>query len=202
MMPTFPRSYPTTFRSDSVIAVMSAAALPPKAEVPRHLATSQAAKPDPAPQQTIQKATRAIDPLLRDTDLFHHRLPQLLFPADEFSRLGWRHRPREGSEVGKPLPEFWVIENGSQVMAHLAHDPIRCTGRREQREPTGCHESGNCFSDCRQVRKVRQPLRGGNRDRFERAALNGAQQGSQALHDHRDATAYQILQSGRRTGVR
>jgi hypothetical protein len=40
-----------------------------------------------APQQTFQKATRAIDPLLRDTDLFHHWLPQLLFPADEFGRL-------------------------------------------------------------------------------------------------------------------
>jgi hypothetical protein len=40
-----------------------------------------------AVQQTIQKATWAIDPSLRDTDLFHHRPPQLLFPADEFGRL-------------------------------------------------------------------------------------------------------------------
>jgi hypothetical protein len=55
-------------------------------------------------------------------------MPQLLLPADEFGRL---NRPREGGEVRKLLPEFPVIEDGPQVLAHLAHYPIGCPGRRE-----------------------------------------------------------------------
>src|SRR5262245_44555639 len=48
-------------------------------------------------------------PLLRDTDLLHHRLPQLLLLADEFGCLSRRHRLCEGSEVRKLLPKFRVI---------------------------------------------------------------------------------------------
>src|SRR5215471_107334 len=108
----------------------------------------------------------------------HHRLPQLLLLADEFGCLSRRHRLCEGSEVRKLLPKFGVIEDGPQVLSHLAHYPIGCPGWREQREPTRCHESGNCFSYGRQIRKIRQPPRRGNRDRLERAPLNGAQQRS------------------------
>src|SRR5262249_2030705 len=152
---------------------------------------------------SVRGISKARDwPLLRDNDLLHPWLPQLLLLADEFGRLSWRHRLREGSEVRKLLPKFGVIEDGPQVLSHLAHYPIGCPGRREQREPTRCHESRNCFSYGRQIRKIRQPPRRGNRDRLERAPLNGAQQRSQALHNHRDASAHQVLQSGRGTGIR
>jgi hypothetical protein len=72
--------------------------------------------------------------LLRDADLFHHRPPQLLFAADELGRLSRRHGAHERAEVGKPLPHGRLIEHGAQIFAYLAHDPIGCTGRCEQRE--------------------------------------------------------------------
>src|SRR5215831_14142566 len=67
------------------------------------------------PVRGISKARDC--PLLRDTDVLHHRLPQLLLLADEFGCLSRRHRLREGSEVHKLLPKFGVIEDGPQVLS-------------------------------------------------------------------------------------
>jgi hypothetical protein len=64
-------------------------AFSPKADVHRRPCYVAGAKTGPMRRSKRFKKQRGpIDPLLRDTDLFHHRLPQLLFPADEFGRLG------------------------------------------------------------------------------------------------------------------